>query len=755
MAFFTLRPLSYLLLCAGVLGAPAYAAAVWPESDSLAVVRMAPDGDQVQGQNPPGFAWPQKIIGGKRAAGYEVEVSKVGGLTKIFQVKRNWLLDTDLLEAGSYSWRVRAHEDTAWTAARRFRIDAVLSRPFLVPAEGTLMAAIKQRSGTRSLPPELVASETGFVPAERLKVRADLQTQVRWSKDALPSPSDAAWPERLTNPPTKAYTDQAAVIRNAITPLARQLEAAALLWRLRGADKPEVFNFNLNEAKRRGNELAGLNPDGPTSYREQDQATRVIALSLIKAIDLLGPALEKDVRDRWLAVVLKRGDAIYDDLLGTNGKIDQYPFDSHGGTNYGMLSAIATLSLGHFKKADEWFNYSFRGYANSLSPWGGADGGFANGTAYGEYSEEIYGQLWQPIAAASGVNLFNKPWSINFAQFMAHFDPPGTPTHVFGDEHELAPLTSRSRSYAQQVRSPAAAWYAQRLDEKDNLLVALQAPISTLAAITPAAPADAAEYPSIGWVAMHSKMTDAPDKMTSVYFKSSPYGSYNHGHADQNSLVINSGGRRLLIESGMADKYGSEQAASWYRQTRAHNAITYNDGIGQEIGFNDAAASLGWNGATSNFSTSSALDTVTGTATAAYKGALDSAVRQVWYLRQKNVVVVRDKLSSPVARSFEWNLHAVKPILIDGNGVVRITNDTSKLCLRSLTPSEYVSFRAPANAAGPEQFHGAFKSQAAVTKGEFVVVLDVGCKFNLNAIVLGGTLAQPTVTIDGQALRLY
>lgn len=750
MAFLTLRPLSYLLLCAGIVGASAQAA--WPEPDSLSMVRVAPDGDRTQSQNPPGFSWPQKKIGGKRAAGYEVEVSMEGGITQSFPVKRNWLLPDKLFALGNYSWRVRANEDTAWTLPRKFRIDAT-SLPFLVPAEDKLKEAITARGKLRSLPPELVASVTGNLPAERMQMRAQLQSEVRWMTDKLPTPSDLTWPERLTNPPTEAYKAQAAVIRNAITPLTRQLDAAALLWRLRGNDQPDVVKRNLDEAIRRGNELAALSPEGPTSYREQDQATRVIALSLIKAVDLLGKALNEEDRKRWLAVVEKRGDAIYNDLLGGNGKIDQYPFDSHGSTNYGMLSAIATLSLGHFDKANDWFDYSFRGYANSLSPWGGADGGFANGTAYGEYTEENFGLLWQPIAAATGVNLYSKPWSINFVQFMAHFDPPGTPTHVFGDEHEVLPAPHRSKSYAQQVRSPVAAWYAQRLGEKVSLLVSLQAPVNTLGAITPVAPADAAQYPSIGWVAMHSKMTDAPENLTSVYFKSSPYGSFNHGHADQNSLVINSGGRQLLIEAGTADTYGSEQAAAWYRQTRAHNAITYDGGNGQKLGFNDEAGSFAWNGAISNFSTTPTLDTVTGTATAAYNGALDSAVRQVWYLRQKNVVVVRDKLSSPQPRFFEWNMHALNPINITGEGTVRINNHPRSLCLRSLTPSEFGSFRPPAVAVKPEQHHAAFKTTSKATKAEFVVVLDIDCKMG-NA-VLGGTPAQPVVTIDGQQLRLY
>ncbi|CUI03837.1 heparinase II/III domain-containing protein [Massilia antarctica] len=748
MPFIPTRPLRYLLLCAGALCAPAHAD--WAIGPNLATVRPAPEGDQVQGQNPPGFAWSQKTINGTPSAGYEVEVTGAGGVAQRFQVSRNWLLPEAAFAAGSYTWRVRAREDAAWSDARKFRIDAAASLPFIVPNEAALKKAIRARGQVRSLPPELLSTPFPSLPKQRQALRARLQWAV--SRDtALATPTDAQWPHRFSTPTTDAYNTQVGVVRNTITPLGYQLEAAALLWRLRGTDSPDLAKRYFDEAVKRGNELAALDPEGPTSYVNQDQATRMIALSLIKAIDLLGTDLDKKVRSAWLEVVERRTAVIYTRIKGANGRLDQYPFDSHGSTNYGMLSAIATLALDRIPAAETWFDYAFRGYVNSISAWGGADGGFANGTAYGEYTAAAYSDLWLPIGAASGVNLFSKPWAMKFAQFMAHFDPPGSPTHVFGDEHEVVPAPFLSKSYARQVPSPVAAWYAQSLNADENARTGFQAPLAT-SNIVAAPPADAAQYPSVGWVAMHSKITDAPANLTSVYFKSSPYGSYNHSHADQNSLVINSGGRRLLIEAGKSDGYGSDQAAAWYRQTRAHNAITYGNGIGQRLGIGDEKASLGWNGAISNFSTTAALDTVTGTATAAYDGKLESAVRQVWYLRQKNVVVVRDKLASSTPYVFEWNMHAINPLAISGDGVVKVTNGPATLCLRSMSGNGIMPFYPPQNAAAT-QYHAAFHSLAPVARAEFLVVIDIGCKGLVP--VLGGSSTEPVLTIDGQQVRLY
>ena len=75
-------------------------------------------------------------------------------------------------------------------------------------------------------------------------------------------------------------------IRQRINEASRQLEAAALMWRLK---REPMY---LTEALRKGDQLAALNPKGPTSYVNQDQATRQIALSLIKAVDMLAGDLD-------------------------------------------------------------------------------------------------------------------------------------------------------------------------------------------------------------------------------------------------------------------------------------------------------------------------------------------------------------------------------------------------------------------------------------------------------------------------------
>ena len=75
-------------------------------------------------------------------------------------------------------------------------------------------------------------------------------------------------------------------IRNRINEASRQLQAAAVMWRLKG---DPLF---LAEALRKGDQLAALDPQGPTSFANQDQATREIAVALAKGVDVLAGDLD-------------------------------------------------------------------------------------------------------------------------------------------------------------------------------------------------------------------------------------------------------------------------------------------------------------------------------------------------------------------------------------------------------------------------------------------------------------------------------
>src|SRR5207302_88973 len=239
---------------------------------------------------------------------------------------------------------------------------------------------------------------------------------------------------------------------------------------------------------------------------------------------------------------------------------------------------------------------------------------------------------------------------------------------------------------------------------------------------------NSAAFPSLGQAAMHSDLADPA--RTSVYFKSSPapYGSFDHSHADQNSFVINSGGQRLAIDSGYYDGYQTPHWWQWYKQTRAHNAITFDGGQGQVVF--EQSGSVG-SGAITNYDLNPDHDIVTGDATQSYGGALTQAKRAMVYL-PPNLALVYDKLASATARQWEWNIHALNPMNVVSDQQISIQNNGQSLCVSMLAgPTMHFTqtnlFTVAPSGSFPPQWHGDFYSADLLGAAEFIALLNVGC----------------------------
>lgn len=718
-------------LMAACLGADASQADDWvtTRSSSPEIVKPAPEQVPLQVQNPPSFAWPRHA---SYPAQYIVEISPVDGAASSHTVSRNFLLPSNALPPGDYRWRVSPLATSRdWSRWRPFTIDSN-SRHFVVPESSEMAATVRAHPRPRQLPATFAQASAwdAAMESKRRPFLNRLINEVNLNTTAVASVSDGLW----TQPNDGGQYNR---IANAAGAVIRQMEAAALLFRLTQEHR------YLDEAMLRGDQLAALSPDGPSSYKAQDQVARMIALVLAKGADFLWLDLDAPRRAHWLAVSAQRLAPIYADLSIAGGRLDQSPLDSHGVEALGYLAATSTLLLDARPEAQAWFDFAVRSYMHIVHVWSGPEGGFANGSAYGQYTTDMQLQLWQPLAEATGANLFNKPWAAGFSNYFMQFIPPNAPRHVFGDVHESKPDPALLKAYVARQATPAAAWYSSQPGAQENPITLLQAPYPLPAdTVAPEAPPNAMWFPSIGWAAMHSDMNNAA--RTSVYFKSSPFGAFNHSHGDQNSLVINSGGKPLLIEAGYQDYYASPLSQSWYRQSRAHNAITFDGGKGQFIAGHYEMRYK--NGKITAFTPGTDIDYVEGDASAAYSNDLSQATRQVWYSRSNDVVVVLDKLNSATPRTYEWNMHALNTLYVYPNGQASIENGTASLCLQSLRPDEeqLSSYSAPNPPLEAGQQHAAYVKTTAATAAEFLIVLDIGCKSVPTSLqpVAGGRLLQ-------------
>lgn len=730
--------LASLLVCTA-------AHADWVQSTDPLVVQPSPAMNQVQAQNPPGFTWARHASG---PATYELEITPAGGAPTKVITDRNWYLPSKALALGNYTWRVRPTTSGEWSTPRSFSITNK-SNLFEVPDNATLRARITSKARPRALPPSFTAYST-WSAAKKLELDpyvSRMTNEIKLQIKELPALNDARWPIVITSPLTAAMATQQTDIRQRINEASRQLEAAAVMWRMK---REPMF---LEEALRKGDQMAALDPKGPTSYANQDQATRQISVSLIKAVDILAGDLDATRRAKWLNTVKIRTEEIYGNLAGDNGRLDQFPFDSHGNTSLIFLSLISTLSLGDIPEAQKWFDFSFRAYANNPSPWSGPEGGYANGTAYAEYAAGYLVALWDPMSQASGVNFYAKPWALGLLDFATQFTPPGSRVHAFGDGSETKPDTRVWHAFGSRMVSPRAAWYVSNLGGTEDTLSLLQAPypMPVKDTQTKSPPSNSAYYPSVGWASFHSDIGST--KRTSLYFKSSPYGSFNHSHGDQNGLLLSVAGQPLLVKAGWYDWYGSPYWTDWYHQSRSQNAITFDGGKGQMVtGYREQ---LQRNGKITGFSAQPAHDYVEGDATAAYGGQLTMAKRQVWHLRNAgNAMLVRDRLASTVARVYEWNIHTPVIMTVENAQNVKVVAGGQSLCLRSLNAeASFAKWIGPGAKTNVVEDHGAFylKNDGKST-AEFLVLLDVGCK--KPTVTITGSGATRTVNVAGQSVTL-
>jgi len=150
----------------------------------------------------------------------------------------------------------------------------------------------------------------------------------------------------------------------------------------------------------------------------------------------------------------------------------------------------------------------------------------------------------------------------------------------------------------------------------------------------------------VGWTGMYSDVTD--DYKVGMTFKSSFYGSYNHSHPDQNSFVIQAYGEPLAIDSGYYDYYKSTFDLEYNRKTYAHNAITYDEGMGQTP-FSDASK-----GMLTGFVGSDKFAYSAGDATKAYGGKLTKAEREIIYIKPDVFIVIDDLETKSKESNFEY-----------------------------------------------------------------------------------------------------
>ncbi|MBC2595450.1 heparinase II/III family protein [Ruficoccus amylovorans] len=454
---------------------------------------------------------------------------------------------------------------------------------------------------------------------------------------------------------------------------------AAIIWRATGEqaylDKAREFLLGVTE----------WDLDGATNILYNDETNFRLLRLLPETYDQIRDELTPEERTRVLDMFRARGNLTFQHMLDNRtGLVIRNSLlvepSSHPVRFVPMLGLMGLALWDDLPEAQDWFAFAYRFYREQFPPWGGDDGGWAEGLAYWRGTIEhasFQDGLWLIGAPEAYANPF---WKRTF-YFPVYFLTPWAST-AYGD----TPLAGKigmepgirdiivhaAKIYQDGYLSAYAALYEDRHPFPENdtefkLWRKYPIPVEYLlrdflVSDLPLPPAlDLDKLPGstylkdIGWVAMHTNL-GSPKKDIFLQFKSSPYGSYSHSHADQNSIIVSAYGEPFLINSGYREYHRSPHHQGHTRQTLSKNNLLIN-GQGQPAQNKMAKGKITGYQATPDFTWAR------GDATAAYKAnpklsKVRLAQREVIMLPD-GLIISRDEVQLDEPGVVQWLLHSV------------------------------------------------------------------------------------------------
>ncbi len=345
------------------------------------------------------------------------------------------------------------------------------------------------------------------------------------------------------------------------------------------------------------------------------------------------------------------------------------------------LSALALWD--DLPEARDWWAYAYRFYRDQFTPWGGDDGGWAEGVAY--WRGTIEHAFFQDALLAIGDPLAYASASWKNSPYFAVYNVQPYLATSFGDvpnagKFNLEPASAEYllhlarvqqdgylRAYAELQTDPRPRPTARGLGKLDRTYpTTLEFVVRNfLSSARPLpAPRDLAELPGarhfrdVGWVSLHSAL-GRPEDDLHITFVSSPYGSFSHSHAQQNAFVLNAFGEGLAIKSGLREWHNSPHHNQWVRQTVSANAVLI-DGQGQKTQSKAATGRI------TRFEQTARTVWSTGDATAAYatlqpKGRVKQVTRDLVFVDSR-YLVVRDHVRLADPGKVTWLLHTERTL---------------------------------------------------------------------------------------------
>jgi hypothetical protein len=661
-----------------------------PKTGRLTIQYGPSDGAAVA-ENPPRFMWLPVI---EDEASYVLRVSTDPSYPKknthqFAHIALNFFTPDVVLPAGDYVWSYAVCDPatgaaaTTWSSDRAFTIAADLPETPL-PSRATRYA-----SASRSHPRMWLTTDR--LNQFRKDVIAD-PDHCTWStffeKSVLP------WMDRDVMPEPTGYPNH---------------ERVAAVWRQTYIDCQEVLYAirhlaiggqvtqdaaMLARAKEWLLGAASWNPTGTTSRSYTDEWAFRVNVALAWGYDWLHDQLDEDERTLVKTALLARTRETADHII-KHANIQLFPFDSHAVRAVSAVLIPAAIALlDEADEAEDGLNYSVEFLFTVYSPWGDAQGGWAEGPHYWMTGMAYLIDAANLLKGYTGIDLYQRPFFQKTGDFPLYTKAPDTRRATFGDDSTMGDLPAvkigfNLRQFAGVTGNGAYQWYYDEIKRTnpgtemafynwgwwdfnfDELAYQTDFPI--VDAVPPADDDQLRWFKETGWVAIQHRMQD-PDNHIQFVMKSSPYGSISHSHGDQNAFCLAGFGEDLAVQSGYYVAFNSSMHQKWRRQTHSKNAILIN-GKGQYAG-KDKVQAMRSTGQITQAEDRGDHVFIQGDATAAYQSLspeVTSVTRDVHFVNDCYFVIV-DNIDASEPVEIDWLLHANAPMAL-GDTTFRYTGE--------------------------------------------------------------------------------
>ncbi|MEN6497872.1 MAG: DUF4962 domain-containing protein [Thermoguttaceae bacterium] len=471
--------------------------------------------------------------------------------------------------------------------------------------------------------------------------------------------------------------------------------------------------------------LASWNPDGPTNFRLNCEAGKVMLYRPARAYDWAHDMFTDAEREKIRAIALRRVSDAWEsgEIARGTGHLNS-PYNSHGNRIWHKVGESGIAFLGEIPEAETWLDYAVNKFYSCYPVWADDDGGWHEGVSYwaGYQSKAVW---WLQVAkSALGIDGLKKPFFAHVGDYPMYIAPPGSPNSGFGDLAFNPPSKSvggfmeyHQRMLGSQPDGERAGywrWWTEKWGMKGEggILGFLYA--ANLPALPEAkAPTDLPQskvFRGIGVASLHTTLLDSRDDVHFL-FKSSPFGTQSHGHNPHNTFQLNAYGEALLTTCVYRDLHGSKFHYQWAHSTVAQNGVLVN-GEGQ-IKHTPAP-----HGRIVEFQSTPEWDYLVGDATEAYGGRLKRFQRHVVFVKPASsgptagpVIVLYDDLEAKEPATFQFMLHALKPFTVNEKDA-RLSVDQPKAGVEvqyvSSTPlafRQWDGYTPPPSKPFPNQWH--------------------------------------------------